>query len=117
MSKSYPTGRYFESVDQRQSDARKDRFARLKDHVRNHGGWTTSVPGKRYIDFEVLPGSPLRDDLRAQGYTVEPDGFGERILPHLEWFLRAGDGSLELLTKGGTKPIASRVTQSGPCAG
>jgi hypothetical protein len=96
---------------------RKERFEALNDHIRKAGGWITSVPGNRLVDFEVLPDSPLPDDLRGQGYTVHADSHGERILHSsvVEWFSRAADGTLELMTEGSTKPIASRVTHAGIC--
>jgi hypothetical protein len=94
---------------------RKERFEALNDYIRKAGGWITSVPGNRLIDFEVLPGSPLPDDLRARGYTVHADGEGERILHSsvVEWFTRTSSGAFELMTEGSTKPPASRVTHAG----
>jgi hypothetical protein len=94
---------------------RKARFEGLNDHISKAGGWITSVPGNRLIDFEVLPESPLPDDLRARGYTVHADGFGERILPHskVELFTKNADGSLSILSEGSTQAVSSRVTHAG----
>jgi hypothetical protein len=96
---------------------RKAEFEEVNAIVRRGGGWIVSVPGAREVRLEVLPGSPLPNALRARGYQVERDepAHGERILPHsiVEWFVRGGDGTLELATAGSTKPIASRVTHAG----
>lgn len=96
---------------------RKAEFEALNDLVRRGGGWIVSVPGAREVRLEVLPGSPLPNALRARGYQVERDepAHGERILPHsiVEWFVRGGDGTLELMTEGSTKPVASRFTHAG----
>jgi hypothetical protein len=111
----YAPGDVFADLEKRKVASRKQRFAELNRIITEAGAWTTSVPGEREVRFEVLPGSPLLADLRARGHDVQSDGLGERILPHsiVEWFVRAGDGSLELLTKASTKPPASRVTHAG----
>ena len=59
-----------------------------------------------------MPGNPLPAQIRFQ---VEPNGYGERILPHsvVEYFTRNPDGTLSLLTEGSTKPVASRVRHAG----
>jgi hypothetical protein len=121
MSRSYPTGGYGYQEPQshvEKIDSRKERFEELNQHIRAHGGWITSVPGNRFVDFETLPDSPLPDNLRARGYTVEPDGYGERILPHskVEFFTKDADGTLSLLTEGSTQPVASRFTHAGIAA-
>jgi len=66
---------------------RKRRFETINQEITKAGGWVTSIPGDRYIDFEVLPGNPLPAQIRFQ---VEPNGYGERILPHsvVEYFTR-----------------------------
>jgi hypothetical protein len=91
---------------------RKQRFAAINEEIMKAGGWVTSIPGDRYIDFEVLEGNPLPRQIR---YEVEPNGSGERILPHsvVERFTKNADGTLSLLTEGSTKEIASRVTHAG----
>jgi len=58
-----------------------ERFAELNRYVTAAGGWVVSPPGSE-IRLEVLPGSTLPADLRKQGYKVEPDGEGERIIPN-----------------------------------
>jgi hypothetical protein len=72
--------------------------------------FVSPVPGDRYVDFEVLPGNPAQ--IRFQ---VEPNGYGERILPHsvVEYFTKNADGTLSLLTEGSTQPVSSRVTHAG----
>ena len=94
---------------------RKARFETINAEIMSAGGWVTSIPGDRYIDFEILPGNPLPDRIWASGYDVQPAGFGERILPHsvVEYFSRSADGTLELMTEGSTKPVSSRVTHAG----
>jgi hypothetical protein len=56
----------------------------------------------------VLPGNPLPAQIRFQ---VEPNGYGERILPHsvVEYFIKNADGTLSFLTEGSTQPVSSRV--------
>ena len=82
----------------------------INDEIRKAGGWVTSVPGDRYVDFEVLPAIPAQ--IRFQ---VEPNGYGEGILPHsvVEYFTKNADGTLSLLTEGSTQPVSSRVTHAG----
>ena len=91
---------------------RKRKFESINQEIRRAGGWVTSVCGDRFIDFEVLPGNPLPAQIRFQ---VEPNGYGERILPHsvVEYFTKNADGTLSLLTEGSTRPVSSRVTQAG----
>ena len=98
----YAPGDVFADLEKRKVTTRKQRFAELNRIITEAGGWAVSIPGEREVRFEVLPGSPLPNTLRATGYDVQPDGFGERILPHsvVEWFVRRADGELELLTEG-----------------
>ena len=91
---------------------RKQRFATINEEITKAGGWVTSIPGNPEIDFEVLPGNPLPNQIR---YDVQPNGTGERILHSsvVEYFTMGADGTLSLLTEGSTKPVSSRVTHAG----
>src|ERR1700730_5525340 len=65
--------------------------------------------------FEALPGSPLPDQLRDNGYLVSEIGTTQRILPHAiedKYVIGAG-GDLELVTAGSTRPITQTVTHAG----
>jgi hypothetical protein len=65
--------------------------------------------------FEALPGSPLPDQLRDNGYLVSETGTSQRILAHAienKYVVGAG-GVLELVTAGSTRPITSTVTHAG----
>ena len=108
------TSKYVQAPVEKKStiQERKARFEAINDEIRKAGGWVTSVPGDRYVDFEVLPGNPLPAQIRFQ---VEPNGYGERILPHsvVEYFTKNADGTLSLLTEGSTQPVSSRVTHAG----
>ena len=60
---------------------RKERFAEVNDFVRSRqDGWLTSIPGKRVVTMDVLPGSPLPDELRKMGYALEAEGEGQRLI-------------------------------------
>jgi len=59
---------------------RKRLFNDLNEFVRSRNGWITSVPGDIDVTIEVLPGSSLPDELRAQGYDLVATGDGERIV-------------------------------------
>ena len=111
------TTRYVQAPPEKKDKIRerKARFETINAEIMSAGGWVTSIPGDRYIDFEILPGNPLPDRIHASGFEVQPAGFGERILPHavVEYFSRSADGSLELMTEGSTKPVSSRVTHAG----
>jgi hypothetical protein len=61
---------------------RKERFATLNKYVTARNGWLTSIPGEREVTMECLPESSLPDELEKLGYKLEPEGAGERILPH-----------------------------------
>ena len=65
--------------------------------------------------LETLPDSDLPALLLAGGYSFEPIGESQRILPRsiVEQFTRRGDGTLELLTPGSTKPVAEMRTHAG----
>jgi hypothetical protein len=65
----------------------------------------------------ILPGSSLPEELRARGYEVTATGEGERILPPaiVERFCMRGDGELEPLTPGSTRPVARIVQHAGIC--
>jgi hypothetical protein len=69
-------------------------------------------PRRPLCRLRVLPGNPLSAQIRFQ---VEPNGYGERILPHsvVEYFTKNADGTLSLLTEGSTQPVSSRVTHAG----
>ena len=114
----YNPGDVFLDMEKSRVASRKERFHSINADITKAGGWTTSIPGEREVRFEILPGNPLPNDLRARGYIVEPDGFGERILPHsvVEFFTKNVDGTLSLLSAGSTQPVASRVTHAGIAA-
>jgi hypothetical protein len=80
----------------------------LNAFAQKHGGWITSIPGDRFVDFQCLPGSQLPDQFPALGYKVESDGTGQRILHSaiVERFARTSSGALEPLSEGSTKPVA-----------
>jgi len=62
---------------------RKARFAEVNDFVRSRqDGWLTSIPGKRVVTMDVLPGSTIPSELRKMGYALEADGEGQRLIPH-----------------------------------
>ena len=67
--------------------------------------------------MECLPGSTLPDELRKAGYDVRDLGDGERILATaiVERFTTRGDGELEPLVEGSTKPISLTQTHAGIC--
>jgi hypothetical protein len=67
--------------------------------------------------MECLPGSGLTDELRQLGYDVRDLGDGERILATaiVERFTTRGDGELEPLVEGSTKPISLTQTHAGIC--
>jgi hypothetical protein len=113
----YNPGDVFRDMEKSRVASRKERFRSINADITKAGGWTTSIPGEREVRFEVLPGSPLPDDLRAQGYIVRADDptYGERILhsSKVEFFTRTSSGALELLVEGSTKPVASRFTHAG----
>lgn len=94
---------------------RKDKFTELNREITQLGGWIVSVPGAREVRFQVLPGNPLPDHLRAAGYKVYPEGTAERILPgsKVEWLVKGSDGSFDLATPGSTKTPAARVSHAG----
>jgi hypothetical protein len=85
---------------------RKARFAELNEFVRARHGWLTSVPGELEVEMQCLPGSTLPAELRGLGYEVTETGDAERILPGaiIERFVAGGDGALQSLTTGGTRP-------------
>lgn len=68
------------------------------------------MPGAIDVTIECL-NSTLPDELRGLGYECE----SERILPAaiVERFTRRGDGELEPLTSGSTKPIAETRRHAG----
>jgi hypothetical protein len=68
------TSKYVQAPVEKKStiQERKARFEAINDEIRKAGGWVTSVPGDRYVDFEVLPGNPLPAQIRFQ---VEPNGY------------------------------------------
>jgi hypothetical protein len=72
------------------------------------GGWVTSVPGDRYVNFEVLPGNPLPAQIRAQWLRRAHLAAFRRGI-----FTKNADGTLSLLTEGSTQPVSSRVTHAG----
>lgn len=111
----YNPGDVFRDMEKSRVASRKDRFRSINADITEGGGWTTSVPGEREVRFEVLPGSPLPNALRARGYDVQVDGVGERILPasKVEWLVRGSDGSFDLATPGSTKTPAARVSHAG----
>ena len=51
------TSKYVQAPVEKKStiQERKARFEAINDEIRKAGGWVTSVPGDRYVDFEVLP--------------------------------------------------------------
>jgi hypothetical protein len=83
----------------------------INTHISEHGGWTTSVPG-REIRFEALAGSPLPAQLAALGYIVEKTGTSQRILPHqvAPRFEVSSSGALMPVTEGSTMPVTVTVT-------
>jgi hypothetical protein len=96
-------------------DKRKQRFEALNKFISQRNGWMTSVPGDPDMTFEALPGSPLADQLRDNGYEVTEIGTTQRILPHAiedKYVIGAG-GDLELVTAGSTQPITQTVTHAG----
>jgi hypothetical protein len=86
----------------------------INTHISEHGGWTTSVPG-REIRFEALAGSPLPAQLAALGYIVEKTGTSERILPHAvaQKFEVSSSRALIPATEGSTKAVTVTVTNAG----
>jgi hypothetical protein len=94
---------------------RKAKFESINKEISAAGGWVISICGNPEIDFEIIPGNPLTDQIRASGYEVGFTGYGERILPHskVEFFTKNADGTLSLLTEGSTQPVSSRVTHAG----
>jgi hypothetical protein len=67
------------------------------------------------VRIECLPGSTLPDELRNAGYDVGDLGDGERILATaiIERFTTRGDGELEPLVEGSTKPVSLTQTHAG----
>jgi hypothetical protein len=75
----------------------------------------TSVPGDPDTRFEALPGSPLPDQLRDNGYEVSEVGTTQRILPHAieDKYVIGTGGVLELATAASTQPITRTVSHAG----
>jgi hypothetical protein len=94
---------------------RKELFAALNEFVRARHGWLTSVAGEREVTMECLPCSALPEELRENGYVLEPDGEGQRILTNAitQQFAMGTGGELELVTAGSTRPISTTVTHAG----
>jgi hypothetical protein len=95
-------------------DQRKRRFDDINAFISQRGGWCTSVPGSHEITFDALVGSPLPDQLRGLGYSVEKTGESQRILPHAirQKFTVRADGELEPFTEGSSKPVTLTVTNA-----
>jgi hypothetical protein len=72
-------------------------------------------PGKRVVSMEVLPGSPLPDELRRMGYDREADGEGERLIPQAisQAFAIGPTGELVPLTPGSTMKVTTIMTHAG----
>jgi hypothetical protein len=96
-------------------DQRKRRFDDINAFISQRGGWCTSVPGSHEITFDALVGSPLPDQLRGLGYSVEKTGESQRILPHAvsQKFETSSSGALIPATEGSTKPMSVIVTNAG----
>jgi Arm DNA-binding domain len=90
-------------------------FEGLKRFVTERHGWLVSVPGDRDLRLQVLPGSPLPDQLVALGYIVEKTGETQRILPHAiqQRFEVSSSGALVPVTEGSTKPVSVQITNAG----
>jgi hypothetical protein len=99
----------------RAGDVIKEKFAALNEFVQLRGGWLVSVPGDPGIRLQVLPGSPLPDQLAAQGYTVVPTGTTQRILAHAvaQPMTMSSSGALIAATEGSTKPVTMTITNAG----
>jgi hypothetical protein len=97
-------------------DERKKRFAGLNDFISTRGGWVTSVPAAPDpLRFEVLPGSPLPEQLTELGWVVRKSGTSQRILPHAisQRLTVRPDGTLGPLIEGSSAPPALVVTNAG----
>ena len=97
-------------------EERKRLFAGINAFVRKHGdSWLTSIPGERSVEMQCLPGSMIPAELEKLGYVLEPDGEGERILPHgiVQHFVAGADGEMVLRSEGDTRPISRTVTHAG----
>jgi hypothetical protein len=96
---------------------RKELFAALNEFVTKRGAFLTSIPGEKEVRMECVPDSTVPDELRKLGYTVEPDGEGERILPHAitTQVVSGVDGVLTPLTEGSSgRPVIS-IMHAGIC--
>ena len=96
-------------------ETRKAKFDKLNKFVTHRCGWLTSVPGAAEVIVEVLPGSGLPAELKAAGYSLVPDGEGERILPAaiVQEFTLTSSGAYELATAESTKPVAQVLRHAG----
>jgi hypothetical protein len=110
-----PPKESFRPTEQREA---AEKFEAMNRWVSARNGWVVSPPGDKVVRIETLPGSALPDELRQLGYRVRPADppTGEKILPHaiIEKFTRRGDGALEALVHGSTRPIVT-VTHAGIC--
>lgn len=71
----------YEAWNRPKATTQKSKFETLNEFVIGKGGWLTSVPGKRDVTMECLPGSTLPDDLRGLGHKLTEIRERERILP------------------------------------
>lgn len=94
---------------------RKERFATLNKFVTERGGWIVSIPGDRDVRVEVLENSSLPEEMSQLGYKLEPDGEGERILPHAitTQVVSDVDGVLTPVTEGSSGRPVITVTHAG----
>ena len=94
----------------------KAKFAALNKVVMARGAaWITSIPGDPTIILEVLPDSPLIEQLLAAGYDLREEGEGQRILPNAieQPLTLTSSGAYEALVPGSTKAVAHVVRHAG----
>jgi hypothetical protein len=96
-------------------DEAKAKFTDINAFVTERGGWLVSVPGDPEMRLQVLPGSPLPDELRELGYIVVPTGTTERILPMAvrQAMTVSSSGALIAATENSTRPVSMVITNAG----